>query len=468
MCYLKTSDAGRKPWPNRLSGPHAPSAPSPTLTLSPCPSHYNEPGFDALDNAGTYYTYNVLAELDVEGEYYINRTAGLLYVWLPSGAASPFWATAPWSSPVVGAERAPLAAARAAAAAAVDATARDDPIVGVLSVNGTLLDLVDVSFLTFDGVAVGFGRDVGVRATNTTGVEFVNGLIENVGNMAVNVTGGADLLIDATTVRGAGNGAIFMYAGDRATLTRSNHTVHNSSVSYSNRYMYCYVPMVALGDCGNRVVSSELFGGPHQGVFMSGNFHELRNSTLHHLVQAASDSGAVYTGRDFTYQGSVIDGNAFKHINSLDGGDTAVLYLDDEVSGYIMTNNYFEDVSRALELGGGRDNLFAFNVINGTTSNVAISFDNRGQGWAANACTPPSGEMIVFLARVPYTGPVWTAAFPSLARIMSDVPCEPRHNAIVGNSYCNLVSGFVDRDNATIAGWGSTMWGNVEGCPARA
>lgn len=50
MCYLKTSNAGRKPWPNRLSGPAAPSAPSPTLTLAPCPSHYNEPGFDSLDN----------------------------------------------------------------------------------------------------------------------------------------------------------------------------------------------------------------------------------------------------------------------------------------------------------------------------------------------------------------------------------------------------------------------------------
>lgn len=83
--------------------------------------------------------------------------------------------------------------------------------------------------------------------------------------------------------------------------------------------MYCYVPMVALADCGNRVLSSELFGGPHQGVFMSGNVHELRNSSLHHLVQGASDSGAVYTGREFTYQGSVIDGNEFKHINSLDG-----------------------------------------------------------------------------------------------------------------------------------------------------
>ena len=225
--------------------------------------------------------------------------------------------------------------------------------------------------------------------------------------------------------------------------------------------MFCYVPMVALGDCGNRVLSSELYGGPHQGTFLSGNYHELRNSSLHHLVQAMSDSGAVYTGRDFTYQGSVIDGNSFKHINSLDGGDTAVLYLDDEVSGLVMTHNSFEDVSRALELGGGRDNVFAFNTINGTTSNVAISFDNRGQGWAHGICTPPNGEMILFLGRVPYTDATWAAAFPSLALILGDEPCAPRHNAIVGNSYCNLSHGFISVDNATVTSWGSTMWGNA-------
>ena len=104
-------------------------------------------------------------------------------------------------------------------------------------------------------------------------------------------------------------------------------------------------------------------------------------------------------------------------------------------------------------------------MINSTTSDVAISFDNRGEGWAAGICTPPNGEMIRFLARVPYTGAVWAAAFPSLAGILGDAPCAARHNAIVGNSYCNLAHGFIDRDNATIASWGSTMWGNVAACP---
>ena len=242
MCYLKSSNAGRRPFQDRLSGPAAPQPPGPTpgtLTLDPCPSHYNQPGFDALDDKGTYYSYNLLAELDTEGEYYINRTAMLLYVWLPNASSSPsFWDVAPWSSPVVDGERAPSATAQAhARAVAAAASATDDPIVGVLSVNSTLLDLAGASFLTFDGLVVTFGREAGLRTVNSSSIVFSNGLIENVGSMVVNVTGGSNLLLTGSTLRAGGNGAIFLYAGDRPTLTRSNHTVQNCSVSYSNRYV---------------------------------------------------------------------------------------------------------------------------------------------------------------------------------------------------------------------------------------
>lgn len=69
-CYLKTSNKGRMARPDRISGPIAPPpAPTCSITLEACPSLYAEPGFDSLDDAGTYYTYNVLAELDQEGEW---------------------------------------------------------------------------------------------------------------------------------------------------------------------------------------------------------------------------------------------------------------------------------------------------------------------------------------------------------------------------------------------------------------
>ena len=66
-CYMKTSNKGRQPFADRISGPiDPPPAPTCSITLEPCPSLYAEPGFDGLDDAGTFYTYNVLAELDQE------------------------------------------------------------------------------------------------------------------------------------------------------------------------------------------------------------------------------------------------------------------------------------------------------------------------------------------------------------------------------------------------------------------
>ena len=173
-------------------------------------------------------------------------------------------------------------------------------------------------------------------------------------------------------------------------------------------------------------------------------------------------------GRDWTYQGTVISNNTFLRINTADpGDDVSAVYLDDMISGFTVTNNTFVNVSRALLLGGGRSNVFAFNSISyvdGTDG--AVHFDDRGLGWDASACTAPDGEMVRFLARVPYnTSAAWAAAYPQLVGILGDEPCTPKYNAVVGNSYCAIGSQpFIDATNATIAAWGSTAWGNVPAC----
>jgi len=409
--------------------------------------------------------YNILAELDSEGEFYVNRTSNMLYIWPPS-AGSPYWNTAPWGKPVVPPMTAPrsaeLARARALARRAADAP------LGELSVDDDLLVFEGTSFLTFDGVVLTTARNAGVRAVNTSEITFSNCVLQNFGSMAVNASGGSGFLLDGSVVRHAGNGAVFFYAGDRQTLTPANHEIRNSSVSYSNRYMYCYVPSVALADCGNSIVDSEMFGGPHQGIFVSGNDHRVVGSVLHDLVEAASDSGVLYTGRDWTYQGTVIANNTFDRINTADpGDDVSAVYLDDMVSGFTITGNSFNNVSRALLLGGGRSNTFAANTINGVDgTDAAVHFDDRGLGWDAGACDAPTAEMVEFLSRVPYnTSAVWIARFPQLVNILQDKACVPKYNAIVGNTYCNLGSApFLDMANSTITSYNSTAFNNVEQC----
>jgi hypothetical protein len=86
-------------------------------------------------------------------------------------------------------------------------------------------------------------------------------------------------------------------------------------------------------------------------------------------------------------------------------------------------------------------------------------------GWAASKCTPPNGEMIKFLARVPYNDSLWSARYPALAPILGDAPCVPRYNAILNNTYCRIAGAtFIDSNSAKIASWNSSAYSNVEAC----
>jgi len=51
-----------------------------------------------------FYAYNVLHELDQPGEYVVNRSSGMVYVWPPS---ADFFSTSPWAAPRVPAAMSP-------------------------------------------------------------------------------------------------------------------------------------------------------------------------------------------------------------------------------------------------------------------------------------------------------------------------------------------------------------------------
>lgn len=303
-----------------------------SITLGVCAGS----GYSDLEVGGYLYVYNLLAEIDEPGEYSIDRTTGTVYVWPPNPA---YFETSEWGLPVMGAEQVRHDHAGSAwLAGSSGAVSSGDSVIGAVSTLYDLLRFVNTQYLSFEGITFTFGRGVGLNFMGSSDITITDCVIENVGIMAVNVTGGSNVIIDSSSVRHAGNGGVFLYAGDRPTLTSSGHTISNSSLSYSNRYMYCYTPVVALGDCGNSIVGSEVYGGPHQGVFMSGNNHGLLTSYVHDVVQVVRDSGAFYTGRDWTYQGSRIENNTFARINTkLTGDDTSAVYLDDSASGYIIT-----------------------------------------------------------------------------------------------------------------------------------
>lgn len=279
-------------WADYLYAVASVNASAATVTLSRC-NHYP---VGAQSAGSIFYVYNVLSELDQPGEYVVNRSTGMLYVWPPS---PDFFATSPWAAPRVRSTRASPPGSAGAAWAAQNATL-------VASVVDALVQLSDVSNVAFRGWTFSFGRGVGLSMHNSTAVTVQNSVIENFGNTCINVTGGSDVVIAGSSLRHCGAGGVSLYAGNRQTLTRSGHVIANCSISYANRYTLCYAPLVLFGGVGHTVASSELFGAFHQAVSFEGNYHTLADSYVHDVVQSVSDSGAVYAYGEWSSFGNIV------------------------------------------------------------------------------------------------------------------------------------------------------------------
>jgi hypothetical protein len=392
---------------------------------SPC---HGDCGLNKIGaGSGAYYVYNLLAELDEPGEVYINRTSCKAYVWpLLSGNWTAF-------------------------------ASRLDRV----------LDISGVHDLVLRGLHVRHARGAGVTVTDSADVIIEECSVSMVGAMGINISGGARCSVVASEVTDCGSGGVYLDGGDRVSLTPGGHEVRATVLSHVNRWVWANVPQVFLAGVGQQAVGNELMNGPHQGVWFQGNNHLISGNTLHDLLQATLDSGAVYGGRDWTYRGNKIVGNTFFDLQSGAGADVSAVYLDDFISGVLVAQNNFSNVSRAFLLGGGRDNAFVQNrIVGGGQSGAVTFFDARGLNWDAVGCHV-GGITYGFLARVPINDSVWLQAYGDhLSNITNDQPCTPKFNVFSHNCY-EVKDGvrFISASAGDIAAWGSEADDNVPCVP---
>jgi hypothetical protein len=418
---------------------------------------------------GNYFTtYNLLSELDVEGEFYVNRTSMKLYAWLPSPSAAAVRAR--WEAEEAGAERelSLSSSSSSSAGAAATRAAIPDPVVAFASLTeAPLVTLTDTHTIDFAGISFRYGRGPGLTLVNSSSITVQDGAIEAVGLMAVNVTDGTGLLLQNVSIADTGNGGVYLYAGDRATLAPSNHTLTNTTITRYNRWTHCYTPGVVLGGVGNVVGPAvEIFDAPHQAIFLSGNNHLMVGLNVHDVTKITADAGAIYFGRDLTYRGNVVVNSSFHDINSFFAG-TPVIYADDCGSSISVLGCTFRNCSGPVAaLEGGKDHVFRGNVVTGC---------NVGHG-GVHAVGKSCASSLPYLALVPWnTSAAWAEAYPTLVPEVEQSANDPWHLVFVGNTIClpqaNATNAtnttgegaFADASEASVVQYNGTDAGNVVG-----
>ena len=335
-----------------------------------------------------YYAFNVLAEMDQPGEWYLDRETGILYFWPPAPIESGL---------------------------------------AQVSVTPSLVTLKEVSHVTLQGLTLEAARGTAITMDGGTGNAIRGCVIRNVGSWAVRIVGATESGVAGCDIYQTGEGGIQLEGGDRKTLTPAHLYADNNHIHHYSRWNPVYKPAVMVNGVGNRVTHNLIHDAPHMAIGFSGNDHQIEYNEIYRVCYESNDAGAMYAGRNWTMRGTVIRYNYLHDISGFEGKGCVGVYLDDQYSGTTVYGNLFVKVTRAAMIGGGRDCTIENNVF--VDCVPATHVDARGLGWAADGF---SGLKESLLA-LPYQQPPWSDRYPQLVNILNDDPMAPKGNVVARN-----------------------------------
>lgn len=357
-----------------------------------------------LAQRGKFFITNMLEELDTPGEYWMDRSRGLVIAWLPIASFG----------------------------ASVSVSALGAPMI-------TLENTRDVRIA---GLAFERTRGGAIEARGVSNFEVDGCRFKNLGACAVDADG-SRIIIERCAFEEIGGRGVRLRGGDRSSLTASGSAILDSRFIGCGRVLRTYNPAIDLEGVGHRVARNEVARHPHIAIFLRGNDHVIEANDIHDVVLETGDAGAVYCGRDWTSHGNVIRGNMFSSIQGSDARFQNAVYLDDMASGFVVESNLFVRCNWGILAGGGRDNAIRNNIFVGCGK--AFSYDARGVGWMApHIADPATSTLHKNYAAMPLSSEPWRTRFPTLATYLTDRFGRPVGSSITGSVLVGTPLGRID------------------------
>ncbi len=340
---------------------------------------------------------NLLEEMDIPGEYYIDSTNLKLYFYPPYGIKNSVVELSVLTKPMITAEN---------------------------------LNCVTFKGLTFKNTRARVGE-----FTNCTDIHFENCNIKNIGHQAFNMLGAYNTVIDGCSFENIGGDCIYIDGGNRTTLAPANNYITNNTFYKMGRETKTYAGAVDIRGVGTYVEHNVMHEAPHQVIRFYGNDHKIRYNEIYNVVKETLDSSAIYCGKDYTMRGNEISYNYIHDISTgvdYKGIYASGIYLDDQWSGAYVHHNVFVNTNMGLLGNSGRDNIFDSNIF--VNCENSILFTNRGEA-AGRSYTLPGGEIYKRLMAIDYTNPPYSTKYPELAALQYELDClgSPKNNTIKNN-----------------------------------
>lgn len=286
-----------------------------------------------------YVVYNLLEEIDEPLEYYIDRKRGMFFAMLSEPPKKGQY---------------------------IDFSTLELPI----------LKISESKNVSVSGIKFSAGRGVGLSIADSNNVKISNCEFTNFGGFGANAEGIERnphnvYIFENCRFADNGSGGLRITGGDRKKLLASGNVVRACDFFWNCRVKRNYAPSISIEGVGTAVEHCNLRGAEHQLISFRGNDISIRNNSFQDACANASDMGCIYTGRDPSNKGIVIENNFFSNIRAANpDSKVCAVYIDDGSGGMKISKNIFcrsgttgsSDVFAAVFLHGGHDNVVSKNV----------------------------------------------------------------------------------------------------------
>ena len=298
-----------------------------------------------------FYGLNLLCELDAPGEYYVDRSSGILYWIAPEGKAG------------------------------------EETAVSVFAGEGMIV-ADNCKDLTVSGLAFEGGRCGAVLLKGGENNVIRDCRFSRFGETAITVTGGKNHAVEACLLTELGCGGIHMTGGDRKTLEPAGFTVSNTIVDRFSLFKRTYEPAVFFHGVGLLVAHNRFSHSSSSALRLEGNEITVEYNQCFNLVEESDDQGGFDTFMDYSYRGIVLRYNHWRDIKGGSYAGAAGIRLDDLISGQLIFGNVFERCGGGgweggggfggVQVNGGRDNRIFNNLF------FDCSWAVSGEAWQAD------------------------------------------------------------------------------------
>lgn len=314
--------------------------------------------------------FNLIEEIDLPGEYYIDRDKMLLYIYPDCDLST----------------------------AKIELAIENQNLVTVVGAKDITFEGLNFSQSCRGGVTTSATTVDGVT-TSINNVDFINCSFTDIGTRGLGIVGGTDVVTGAdywqeayvsndasynVDIRGCnferiGGEALVVHGGNVDTLTDSGNIVEDNYITLATQNYFSNGSAVMVTGCGNVFRNNHIHRLGYQAVLLSGNNHLIEGNEIYDCMRITGDGAGIYQGRNQLYRGSEITKNYVHDLSAIESlyGGACGIYMDDGQQGNKVTQNIVVNVGN----GYNSNYAMAMTVQNNT-------FVNCNKPWAFH--NPPS------------------------------------------------------------------------------